>query len=661
MSLVRRLVVLALLVMGLTSPVPAAPTVTAPSRQLLYLYDSRWGETERENDGVEQWAAPCARLGLSLVVRDTAAAPPPPPSEARRWAGILAPTGAFETSEPWCTWLGLCVAEGVKVVVVAPLGPGDPEDETSGAASDEEYPQLPDAVLNRVYEPLGFKLTSELSVLGDEGGGAGLVHIRSMAPGWFGYQAPLTEADCPWYTRFEALTSDVEPLLVLDWQGAPETASAVVALCPRGALAVEEYVKVVERESGEVRWRVDPVRFLERALGLEGWPRPETDLVAGRRVLLVHVGGVGATAPSTAVPGRTCGEVLVDEILARPPLRDVAVTLTGCRPDSPLRTLTASLPAVRLTTASFRFMTAVDESDPPPRRLGLAVPLPTLGLDEYVAARDERPFGALMAETGRLERGERPCLTAPVVAYVEYDAVETLEGLDALRRGLAWLAEQPLAALPVEEWLLSTVAARETAVSWDGGRRLFVVRHGPGLRTLRFDVATGWPDLARSRGVVGFCRRAGSLYCFLGEGGETEVALCDRAPDRPYVMEATGDVTLTSVGPEGVEGRASGPPTPWMRLGGLPPSRAHTVTCRRDGLIVAEWAFKSDAAGVGEVAVDVPGGRVAFAVVPVPDEHYLMVFVRRFLWDTGAGPWLVVLALVLVLWAGFRVARLVVR
>lgn len=310
----RVLLALLLAVAVLAGPALAA---SAERRTVLYLYDGTGGETDDENDGDELWATPLSYLGLVLEKRDTRSTTPPSEAELADCRGFIAPVAAWSTSEEWCRFVASQRGTGRRLLILTSLAGTEPV--TAGTVV------LPDELLNQAYGACGLHVESRL----DDGGlSAELVRVKARAPGWFGYEAPLADGDCVWYTKVEPLVPGVEPLLTLWWEGIPGSESALVAFTPSGGFAADDYLLKVAPD-GELRqWRLDPVRFLERVFAVEGLPRPEINLVNGGRTYFSHVDGDGFNSYSEVREGQICAAVLHDEIYTHPAYGRLPVTLS---------------------------------------------------------------------------------------------------------------------------------------------------------------------------------------------------------------------------------------------------------------------------------------------------------------------------------------------
>jgi hypothetical protein len=90
-----------------------------------------------------------------------------------------------------------------------------------------------------------------------------------------------------------------------------------VGVAPWGGYALQPHAFVTRAFDGSMRWVVNPIEFLWRALGAPAHPVPDVTTEGGRRLLLVHIDGDGF--PTRAeVPGSPfASDVLVREILQR--------------------------------------------------------------------------------------------------------------------------------------------------------------------------------------------------------------------------------------------------------------------------------------------------------------------------------------------------------
>jgi len=167
---------------------------------------------------------------------------------------------------------------------------------------------LPLETVNKVFVPLGFSYESQ--------GSANPLTLRvvSMKADKVQFERSL-EGELEEYTLVRPLTEENEVLLELERTDLADSRSALVAVGPRGGLALLGYEMFVNESTDEVRWRIDPFYFFERTLGLQGEPRFDTTTLWGRRILYVHVDGDGFRNISQTDNKSYASEILLRRIL----------------------------------------------------------------------------------------------------------------------------------------------------------------------------------------------------------------------------------------------------------------------------------------------------------------------------------------------------------
>ena len=311
---VNKVLTLLLLFLGLANWLCAQ---NEEPHHILYLYHSQMGETDQENDGDEVYALPLAHLGMPLETLDVAINEPPTREEMARFRGIIAPAGSWISSRKWTSWMAREAREGQRrIFIVEPQAPAD--------SKEEDREPLSDAILNGVYESLGLHLVSSLTAtIGED-----IVRIKNKEPGWFGYEAGLTEKECLWYMKVEKIIPQAKSILTLWWEDIPGSDAEAVIITPHGGFAIEEYLIKVDVKRDLRLWRIDPFRLFSEVFGAKGLPRLETNLINGGRTYFSHVDGDGFNSYSRTAEGRICGQVLHDEIYVNPAYGQLPVTLS---------------------------------------------------------------------------------------------------------------------------------------------------------------------------------------------------------------------------------------------------------------------------------------------------------------------------------------------
>ncbi|MDE2290861.1 MAG: hypothetical protein KGL53_02155, partial [Elusimicrobia bacterium] len=130
---------------------------------------------------------------------------------------------------------------------------------------------------------------------------------------------------------------------------------------------------------------------------------------------------------------------------------------------------------------------------------------------------------------------------------------------------------------------------------------------------VRFDDARGVPDLAASKGVIGWVRSQGSLYVSLDGSDPRVVALSARPPRRPFLETANFAVSRWTAEPGRVAFLKRGWWTSACTLGGLVPGARYrargadldaTLTADKDGTLALSFPDAEDGGPARPVTVE---------------------------------------------------------
>ncbi len=142
-------------------------------------------------------------------------------------------------------------------------------------------------------------------------------------------------------------------------------------------------------------------------------------------------------------------------------------------------------------------------------------------------------------ETFRLT--DLPHRFKPINIYYHTYAASKRASLQALKRVYRWALGQPIFPIYASEYVDKVLDFRRVVLARDGeGWRVRGVQH---LHQLRAPQTLGYPDLERSRGVVGFCDHGDARYLHLRGGGEVRVRFRPTPPEGPYLVEANARLT----------------------------------------------------------------------------------------------------------------------
>lgn len=204
------------------------------------------------------------------------------------------------------------------------------------------------------------------------------------------------------------------------------------------------------------------------------------------------------------------------------------------------------------------------------------------------------------------ERTGAPRRVKPVNVYVHFYSAERFASVSALTGAYDWAHAQPLIPVFMGRYVESARDFFAMKMERSSSKR-FRFSGGAMVRTVRFDDPVGEPDLAASKGVVGFKRELGSLYVHLDERPDRELVMAARPPRRPHLVEANFEIAGWEAAADGLRFSKRGWWVSEAVLGGFVPGRR----------------YKAVGAGLDAVITAEPDGRLPL----------------RFPDSEGAGPW----------------------
>lgn len=144
---------------------------------------------------------------------------------------------------------------------------------------------------------------------------------------------------------------------------------------------------------------------------------------------------------------------------------------------------------------------------------------------------------------------EVPRRLKPVNVYYHFYAAERAESLSAIDTAYAYVVQNHLASILTSEYvrMVHDFFAMEIKPAADG----FYIKNRGDLRTLRLDDTLKIPDLARSRGILGYKIINGSLYIHLDEGNEHHLVMAKKQTKQVLLESVNGyakNMQLTNLG-----------------------------------------------------------------------------------------------------------------
>jgi len=141
---------------------------------------------------------------------------------------------------------------------------------------------------NDFWKKLGLKDTTEwISTTYDS-------NLIYNCPELFHFERHYPEV-LPTYLRMVKLGNTIDPCLMVRQKDNTETDSVLVGIGERGSYVAANYPIYWRFRVGKAAraWYFNPFDFFEKALGLEGRPRPDTTTLFGRRIFYSHIDGDG--------------------------------------------------------------------------------------------------------------------------------------------------------------------------------------------------------------------------------------------------------------------------------------------------------------------------------------------------------------------------------
>ena len=187
------------------------------------------------------------------------------------------------------------------------------------------------------------------------------------------------------------------------------------------------------------------------------------------------------------------------------------------------------------------------------------------------------PFGGYQNAIQTFVNTETPRRVSPINVYYHFYSGERPAGLHALKVVYDWVRSQKAFPVYASRYIGIVKGFISTRLERLGDRD-WQIRENGACRTIRFDNCALYPDLDRSRGILGFGHHQNALYVFLDDSQEHRVSLTDTQPEGPYLRQATADVDglrWTRLG--GISFRTGGLHNAAYAWGNFPAGRAYTV------------------------------------------------------------------------------------
>jgi len=593
-------------------------------RSLLYLYRSNFGETADDNDGIYIWAPVVSLLGMELHIVDTLSAKLPSSQEMSKYAGIIAPTGAWETSLKWTSWLTKQVSLFKrKVLVIAPLGAGDPKEEEH---ISKDYETVDDEELNKLYSAIGLSIDTSLSVEAGEGG-ENLVIINSIDKSVFGFDEDLTKHKTPYFLKMTGTDSSIRSMLTLSWKDVSDSNGLAVCSTEGGGYAIEEYIRRQDFSTEENFWYIDPLKFLIRVFQLRNLPVPEVARIGNSRIVTVFV--------------EKCNKDLNSRFIQ---LYKFAGEL-----DFPL-TKIDKIPSID------------EEKDVQNGVYSFVLNRKNI-LMKGLAENPE----ALLESYGEEYFGGRLSSDFRIVIFLDQDIFDEDKTIKALQRFLVSLNSSSLVPLnqkEIKEILKGAISLEHGVIAPEFQKNVtegYYILGNNALRQVRVIAGDGYPDLSHCQNIMGYKKGNGRLLLHLGSSDFTMLRLSSQEQDQVYLSSFNRYVESFSFDKFRWVLHFRGTKDGKIHISGL--NQGEKYVCeffrKNSQRLFEERAFTSDLSG--NMIINLVGkGQRRVEFWSDKDNSYWFVKIRRFFWATGTLPLFILGALFLVGYIIWKITRFIV-
>jgi hypothetical protein len=167
------------------------------------------------------------------------------------------------------------------------------------------------------------------------------------------------------------------------------------------------------------------------------------------------------------------------------------------------------------------------------------------------------PFYGYERVIETFELTDTPRRFKPINIYYHFYSATKKASLEALKKVYDWALSQPVLPIYASDYARKVEDFFRLVVARDGDT--WRIRGAQALRELRIDQAMGYPDLARSQGIVGFADHGNDRYVHLSGEEEVVLALTQQPPSAPYLVESDAPIRRWKQGAGSFEVSLAGP------------------------------------------------------------------------------------------------------
>jgi len=300
--------------------IPASGICAENSRnyRVVCLYKGSEGAAYNFNECLNMIGVPLHYLGIRIKYHDIESKILDD-AEMKNYDAVISwfGNGEMKNAGEYCKFVKRTADKGVKYIIF----------ENFGAYVDTAAGKKPVemSVLNAAFGAVGFKYSGNWTA------DTKCVEIEYKDPAMCEFGVKYGANDPLFYTQFNVLnTSESQVFMKIKRRDLANSSSDVIFITKRGAMVLNTYAYFSSPDFKSKKWRVNPLLFLEKALGLSGGIRMDTTTKNGKRILFSHIDGDGFANISEIDRKTLCAEMIRDRIFkAFPQIKFSVSFITG--------------------------------------------------------------------------------------------------------------------------------------------------------------------------------------------------------------------------------------------------------------------------------------------------------------------------------------------
>jgi hypothetical protein len=166
-------------------------------------------------------------------------------------------------------------------------------------------------------------------------------------------------------------------------------------------------------------------------------------------------------------------------------------------------------------------------------------------------------YGNMQKLVEHFEYTNSPRRIMPLNIYLHFYIGDRREGLDGIKVAYDYCINEKIAPLFASEYVSIVkdfTSLKQYKLADDG----YLIVHNGSLRTIRFDDTELYPDLEKSKGVIGFKRYQNSSYFHLNSGNKQTIYLTNNKPNAVYLSYGSHQISDWKASRKHVSFKSSG-------------------------------------------------------------------------------------------------------